>query len=279
MTAATGLMTTMAERAPFPVSWQLRDLRTGATAGGEEHRTVPEAGTLRLLLYLACLRAAAKNALDLDTPLRYEERHRQGHDAGILRWMTPGLTVSLGDALAQLIITADGVADALVREHLDGGPRSATDLMDGLCERADLTATRPADGVTSAADQVALVTSLVTTATGGTPARDLGLSAELASTALQVMASVLRTDGIAGRLPGHGPFLAEVAHLTCDGGTGDRFAAHWGDVGVAYQHGAPSYALAVFCTNVPEMVDGRPGRVHAVETIGAMSAVYWDHAA
>lgn len=277
----------ISERAPFEVRWKFHDLRGGSTHGRGESHPVPDAGTSRVVLYLACLHAASQGTLDLTASVRYEARHREGHDAGILRWMDPGLTISLGDALAQVIITGDGVASAMVLDHLDTGASTATDLITEFCRAVGLSTTRPAASddsastvdvpmVTSAEDQLALVVSLRASAEGGTAPLDLGLSPDLAREALRVMSSVLRTDGITAKLPGHGPFLAHVAHTACDGGTGDRPASHWADAGIAYQDETASYALAVFCTDVPAEIDGLPGQLYAIDTIGELSAACWN---
>lgn len=261
---------------PFTVSWYLIDLRDSREFHERGDTPVPCAGTDRLLLYLSCLRAVQRGQLDLSVPVTYEERHRSGAGSGIIRWMSPGLTITLGDALAQTIITGDSVATALVREELAARTVPAPDLVDGFCADAGLAQANCATSrVTSAYDQACLVESLVALARGAPPRVDLGIDQSLAARALDVMSSVLSTAGISAHLPGYGPFNARVAHLTCDGGNGEQPARHWADAGVVYQEGAPSYVLAAFCTGVPETVDGLPGAAAALGALGDLSAECW----
>ena len=58
------------------------------------------------------------------------------------------------------------------------------------------------------------------------------IDASLAEEALRIMRSVLKTDGIAAVLPAHGPFLADVGHLPCGGGTAGQWATDWAHTGV-----------------------------------------------
>lgn len=267
---------------PFEVSWYFIDMRDGGDLHYHGEAPVPSAGTERLLLYLSCLRAVQRGQLDLNATVRYEDRHRSAARYGVLRWMTPGLRITVGDALAQLIITGDSVGAALVREELASRQMPAFDLVDQFCADTGLSATSTIDGrpSTTPYDQARLVESLVSRAHDRPPRLDVGVDPPLAAQAVDLMSSVLSTTGITAHLPGYGPFHARVAHLACEGGEDDaiRSACALADAGVVYQEGVPSYALAVFCTGIPETLGGVPGTAAALTTMGALSAECWSRA-
>ncbi|MGH3096158.1 MAG: serine hydrolase [Streptosporangiales bacterium] len=262
---------------PFEVSWYVVDMRDGGEVHHRGEAPVPCAGIERLLLYLSCLRAVQRGQLDPNATVTYEERHRSTARHGVLRWMTPGLSITVGDALAQMVITGDSVGAALVREQLAARQMPASELVDGFCADAGLSSTRygAPDGTTTAYDQARLVESLVARAHDRVPQLELGLDPPRAARAVEVMCSVASTTGITAHLPGYGPFNARVAHLACDGGDDEPPARNWADVGVVYQQGEPSYALAAFCTGVPETIDGLPGSAVTLAAIGNLSAACW----
>lgn len=278
----SGMFHGFADPGPVEWSWFAVDYRLGESWGEGADDHVSFAGVDRLLLYLACLRAGASNRLDLSRTLTYEPRHAEGHDAGILRWMSPGLELSLGDALDQTMISGDGVCSALIHEVLEESFGSALDLLSEFCEdqgmvRTSLEAGSPRGtpivscGFTTPREQVELLEGLLGSAglgVGGTGRAIKGLDRGAATHALSVMRSVLKKSGLPGHLPGHGPYFTDAAHLCCDGGNGDARASEYGDAMIIFDEGSPITVAAVFFEGVGDTVEDVNGETWALDRFG-----------
>lgn len=267
------------EREPFATSWYIHDLRNGTTIAGGAGGTPVAAGAGRLLLLVAFLDKVQRGTFKLSDPVVYEEKHRVGATQGIIQWLAPGKQLAIRDALAQSIITGDSVSVAMIEDYLSARGTSPEALITSFCSDAGIElggfGESFIDAAVSVKDLVGLVDRLEGLRTGAADKNGFVIDASLAEEALRIMRSVLKTDGIAAVLPGHGPFLADVGHLPCDGGTAGKWSTDWADTGVVYRDGAARYSVSVTCNGVPEDIDGEPGPYRARSAIADVSYLLW----
>ena len=67
---------------------------------------------------LAVLNAASEGRLDLEDRIVYEPRLRDGVASGIFHYLTPGMTLTLRDAIVGMIVLSDNVCTKMVLERL-----------------------------------------------------------------------------------------------------------------------------------------------------------------
>lgn len=262
---------------PFQTSWHLKHLATGAAASRCGDVPVPSASTRKIAFMMATLAAVHAGRLRLDERLVAEARFMQGVASGVLYYMTPGFTLSLRDAIVQMIVCSDNVCTGLI------GERMPVAELQAFCDRAGMTGTRinaavpprdmPEDTVfdfvaqTTPDDQARLMQLILDGSGDEAVAAALGVTSDLCRMALQIMSWQAFREGIPGLLPTG----TVVANKTGGGKNGKM------DVGLVYRDGAPLFILAAYTDKVPPALpDGMPGLAIASRTIAHLSRAAWD---
>jgi beta-lactamase class A len=262
---------------PFVTRFAARNLITSEEFGRGEHEETPSGSTRKTSIMMTALRAATEGRVDLDEPITYEKRLSAGVASGIFRYLTPGIVISLRDAITGMMVLSDNVCTRMVLERL------TLEEVNGYCKSLGMANTHhrflipppalPIDHslesvtTTSAADQVLLLQTILDAQTSSEAQQRLGCSAELSAWALQTLRSQVLRYGIASRLPSE----TVVANK---GGRGKRGRM---DAGIVYRDGAPFFIIAVYTDEVPQaMSDGTPGYTIALETIGRLARACWD---
>lgn len=268
---------------PFEVRWRLEDLGGGRTWNRLGSVSGWSASTRKVSVMMAALSLAFRDALDLDRPVTYAPELKEGVRSGTFRYMTPGFSFPLRDALGQMMVTSDNVCTALVFGALGESPDDSIQAVNDYCQAIGLRDTvhrhifpdtslipwyhsNDSMTTTTASDQARLLTAIVDGAGDAAAAERLGCSQDLCRYALTLMSR--EYDQQMTRL------LPVRARGATKGGRGIRGRSH---VGVIYTGETPRYVLAVFTDWVPvTMLDGRPGTVHALATISALTRRAWD---
>ena len=262
---------------PFVTRYCIRNLLTGETFGRGAEEETPSASTRKTSIMMAAFKAVGEGRLDLDEQIVYEPRFAEEVASGIFRYLTPGIVISLRDAITGMMVLSDNVCTKMVFERL------ALEEVDLYCKSIGMAGTHHrflipplalspdhalgAVTTTTAADQVMLLQTILDAQTSQAAAEKLGCSADLCQFALQTLRNQVLRYGIHSRLP----FETKVASK---GGRGKRGRM---DAGIVYRDGAPFYIIAVYTDQVPQaMPDGTPGYTVSLETIGRLSRVCWD---
>lgn len=275
-TAATALEE-ICNAQPFTTRFMVRNLLTGETIGRGEDEETPSASTRKTSIMMAALKAVHEGRLDLDEQIVYEQRFSEEVASGMFRYLTPGIVISLRDAITGMMVLSDNVCTKMVFERLQ------LSEVDSYCKSIGMSGTHHrflipplalspdhtlgSVTTTTARDQVFLLQTILDAQTSPEAAELLGSSKELCAYALQTLKNQILRYAIPSRLP----FGTLVAHK---GGTGKRGRMN---AGIVYRDGAPFYIIAAFTDQVPQaMADGTPGYTVSLETIGRLSRVCWD---
>lgn len=275
-TAATALEE-ICNAQPFTTRFMVRNLLTGETIGRGEDEETPSASTRKTSIMMAALKAVHDGRLDLDEQIVYEQRFSEEVASGMFRYLTPGIVISLRDAITGMMVLSDNVCTKMVFERLQ------LSEVDSYCKSIGMSGTHHrflipplalspdhtlgSVTTTTARDQVFLLQTILDAQTSPEAAELLGSSMELCAYALQTLKNQILRYAIPSRLP----FGTLVAHK---GGTGKRGRMN---AGIVYRDGAPFYIIAAFTDQVPQaMADGTPGYTVSLETIGRLSRVCWD---
>jgi len=265
------------EEQPYVTAWYVKNLLTGEEADRDGHVAFPSGSTRKTSILMAVLRAVNQGRLDLNAPIVYEERLRQGVVSGTFKFLTPGFTISLRDALVQMIIVSDNVCTAMVMERI------SLEEINQFCRsigmrntvhrnsvpRPDMPADHKLDEVTtiSACDQGLLYDLILKGCSDHEVAQRLGCTPQQCAFAIEVLSwQKLRTK-MASLLPSD----TKVAHK---GGTGKRGRM---DGGIVFRNEQPLFIVTGYTDQVPwEMPDGMPGYVSAFNTLGRLARACWD---
>lgn len=256
----------------FTARFKVKNLLTGETIERGAGEETPSASTRKISIMMAALKAIGDGRLSFDEKIVYEPRHAEQVASGVLRHMTPGMVLSLRDAIAGMITLSDNVCTHMVFERL------SLEEVSAYCAEIGMSGTHhrflippialphdhPLDAVTvtTAADQVMLLDTILAAQTDADAAARLGLSQELCVFALKMLKSQVLRYGIHSRLP----FDTVIASK---GGRGKRGRM---DAGIVYRDGAALFILAAYTDGVPlVMPDGLPGYTVALETIGRLA--------
>lgn len=273
----TQTLNAICDAQPFVTRYMVRNMLTGEdfTRGADEE--TPSGSTRKTSIMMAALKAAHEGRLDLNEKIVYEQRLAKEVASGIFRYMTPGMIISLRDAVVGMMVLSDNVCTKMVLERL------TLEEVDGYCKAIGMAGTHhrflipplalPADHklsdvtTTTAADQVMLLQMILDAQTSPEAAAKLGCSQELCAFALQTLKNQILRYGISSRLP----FETRIASKSGRGKRGRM------DAGIVYQDGAPFYIIAAYTDDVPQaMADGTPGYTLSLETIGKLSRACFD---
>ncbi|MGY5802126.1 serine hydrolase [Rhizobium hainanense] len=255
----------------------MRNLLTGETIERCADEETPSASTRKTSIMMAALKAAQEGRLDLDEPVTYEARFAEEVASGMFRYMTPGIVISLRDAITGMMVLSDNVCTKMVFERL------TLEEVDIYCKSIGLAGTHhrflipplalspdhalKSVTTTTARDQAVLLQMILDAQTSTAVQEKLGVSAALCAYALQTLKNQILRYAIPSRLP----FGTVVAHK---GGTGKRGRMN---AGIVYRDDAPFYIISAYTDEVPlAMPDGTPGYTMALETIGRLSRACWD---
>jgi beta-lactamase class A len=262
---------------PFVTRFMVRNLHTGETISRGSEEETPSASTRKTSIMMAALKAVNDGRLNLDEQITYEERYAEEVASGIFRYLSPGIVISLRDAVVGMMVLSDNVCTKMVFERLN------LEEVDRYCKTIGMIGTHhrflipplalPSNHAlgsvttTTAADQVMLLQAILDAQESSDAAAKLGCSTEQCNFALKTLKNQVLRYGIPSRLP----FETVVA---TKGGRGKRGRM---DTGVVFKNGAPYYIIATFTDQVPHaMPDGTPGYTIALETIGKLSRVCWN---
>jgi beta-lactamase class A len=262
---------------PFVTSWCVRDYRSGLVADRDGAVPVPSASTRKISIMMALLRKAHAGEVDLAEPCVVTEALKHEVASGSLRYMSSGLTITLRDAMVQMIILSDNVCTKMVLQRL------TLEELNDFCRAAGMVGSthrfiipplglawdHPAEAVTTTtpADQVRLLGLIEAGCTDADAAATLGCSPGLCRMAMEILSRQMYRQMIPGLLP----WGTKVAHKTGRARRGRM------DAGIVFQHDRPLYALAAYTDQVPEtMPDGLPGYSAVFATIAKLSRACWD---
>lgn len=283
MTAPPALLDRLAAlsgKQPFSVTWSLVDLRTAAQLDLGGDAVVPAASTRKIAILMACLARVAAGTMRLDQRLVIEARH-QNNDSGCLRFLRPGLSLTLFDALTLMIIVSDNCCTAAILELIDLDEINRYSRAAGMV-RTRHVAVAPAssllneptpaglDGIntTTANDVAGLLAAIVAGSRDEAAAARLGCDTRLCRMALDILAGQQFRCGLPRLLPTG----TRVAHKTGVGPSNES------DAGVVYRDGIPIFALAVYTHAIPvTLKDGLPGRAIARDHIAELARQSWVH--
>lgn len=113
---------------PFVTRFMVRNLLTGEEIGRGENEETPSGSTRKTSIMMAVLKAASEGRINLDQPVTYEKRLAEEVASGMFRYMTPGIVISLRDALAGMMVLSDNVCTKMVLERL------TLEEVDGYCK-------------------------------------------------------------------------------------------------------------------------------------------------
>lgn len=276
MTDVTSLRSeveTLAQGSGLAFSWSFVDLESNERAGINDTEAVPTGDFEALIQFLALTHASKAGAIDLTKIYTFEDRHRDAGSEGCIGCMSNGLRLSLGDYLAQTVITGDLGAYAVVREGVADQGQDARELFDaflsevgegGLDGRESLGGGHRSSvdiGSTTTNEQIALLTSVVDDAS------------EQGAHTVKVLTSVLRGGGLDRGLPGYGPFKTKVARFARGGGETSPVR---NDGAVYFHDGKPRFLVSVAVHGIPAQVGELPGMVVAEDLIRDISRACWN---
>ena len=277
MTSTLEKLNAVCESRPFIVRYFIKNLRSGESFSCGGDGETPSASTRKISIMMAALKAVHEGRLDLAEPIVYEERLREQVASGVFRYLTPGITLSLRDAIVAMIVLSDNVCTKMVLERL------TLEEVDSYCKSIGMVGTHhrflipplalspdhALDEVTTttANDQGMLMEAILAAQASEAAAAKLGSTVELCAFALTTLKQQVLRYGIPSRLP----YETEIASK---GGRGKRGRM---DVGAVFLHGSPLYIIAAFTDNVPLVLsDGTPGYTASLETIGTLSRICWE---
>jgi beta-lactamase class A len=275
--STAGKLHAICDAQPFVTRFMVRNLLTGEEIERGASDETPSGSTRKTSIMMAVLKAASERRFDLDQPVTYEKRLAEEVASGLFRYLTPGIIISLRDAVTGMMTLSDNVCTKMVLERL------TLEEVDGYCKSIGMAGTHhrflipplalsPEHRLsevtaTTAWDQVGLLQMILDAQTSEEVRQRLGCSEPLAGYALQTLKNQILRYGISSRLP----FETTVASKSGRGKRGRM------DTGIVYKDGAPFFIIAAYTDEVPQaMPDGTPGYTMALETIGRLARACWD---
>lgn len=109
---------------PGHVALYARNLASGATVSVDGDRPVQTASVIKLTLMLQAMKQVQAGKLELTTPLPLTKAN-QVEGSGILQFLTPGLELSLHDAITLMITLSDNTATNMIIDRVGLAPTNA----------------------------------------------------------------------------------------------------------------------------------------------------------
>lgn len=275
-TALGTVLEAICDAQPFVTRYQVRDLRSGDDWCRGEREQTPSGSTRKTSIMMAALSAAGQGRLDLRERIVYEERHAHEVASGVFRHLTPGIVITLEDAIRGMMVLSDNVCTNMVFERL-----TLTEV-DAYCKSIGMLDTHhrflipplaldadhalDAVTVTTAADHVLLMQAILDAQACEAAAAQLKCSVAQCRFALDTLRRQVLRYGIASRVP-----MDTV--IASKSGRGKRGRM---DTGIVYMDGGPRFIIAAYTDQVPQLMpDGTPGYTLALETIGRLAQASW----
>lgn len=270
---------------PFTTRWALYDFRDGGFYGERVDEEQWTASTRKVSVMMCLLSEATAGRLDLDRVVEFTPGMAEGVQSGTFRYMTPGFSFPLRDALTQMIVSSDNVCIRLVFDALGADDRERLRVINDFCRNSGLHQTvhrhifpdttripwyhtdEPMT-TTTAADQIRLLRAIVEGSESPEGSERLAVSQELCRYALHLMTQGWDSFEFAR-------FLPDDVIVAQKGGRGIRGRS---EIGVIYgADGKPAVALAAYTDWVQtRMRDGRPGNDLAIDLISAFGRSAWE---
>jgi beta-lactamase class A len=266
----------LCDEQPFHSGWYFKNLRTGDILQRHGDVVVPSAGTRKIAIMMAALKAVNEGKLALDQPVVMEVKY-QNNDSGCFQHLSSDFVIQLRDALIMMIIVSDNTCTGAVADRVGLEPINA------LCQNLGMTGTTHRYGIPPAG----MAGYLPAEATNATTPADVGLLLDIilqgsrdagAATRLgctpelcQLAIDILSWQRLRNRLPSRLPRKVKVAHKT---GT---TANNYHDAGIVYLGGEPGFILSAYTDGVPdELPNGDAGQAAAHDLIGYMCRICYD---
>ena len=273
----TERLNVICDEQPFTTTFCVRNSRTGQQTDRSGTIPLPSASTRKISIMMTLLRKVHAGRVDFAEPCMVTEALKHEVASGSLRYMDAGLTITLRDAMVQMIILSDNVCTKMVLERL------SLEELNSFCRATGMAGTthrfiipplglpydHPAESVTTTTpvDQVRLLGLIQAGCTDPAAAETLGCSTALCRQAMEVLSWQLHRNMIPGLLP----FGTKVASKSGRARRGRM------DAGLVFHADAPLYAIAAYTDNVPEvMPNGLPGYAAVYATVARLSRACWD---
>lgn len=261
-------ITRQAADQPFALSWEIRPIGTGEVIGRDSTRAVASFSTRKVSVLLACLALVQAGELDLENHSVITEEMKDGVQAGIMRNLSAGISLSLRDSLLQMMSTSDNICTQLVFAAIGSVRPDPLQWVNDYCawmglhatlhreifpRTGDLTWSHSLDTLTTttARDQSHLLEKLGRGCVGDAAAAELLLSRELCEFARDAMLGLFT--------PALGVACTQIRFAEKNG----RGLRSLSQVGLALTaEGTPLAAVAAYAENIPTVLpSGVPGRV------------------
>lgn len=278
------ISTLMGDR-PFTTRWAMYNFRDGRFYGERYDEEQWTASTRKVSVMMCLLSEASAGLVDLDQEMVFTAELAEGVQSGTFRYMTPGFSFPLRDALAQMIVTSDNVCTRLVFGALGKDEREQLRVINDYCCNSGLHQTvhrhvfpdtsripwfhtdEPMT-TTAAADQIALLRAVVEGSENPEGSERLAVNQDLCQYALELMSEGENGTGLGRLLPRSVPVAQK-------GGRGVRGRSQ---IGVIYDvSNKPVVALSAYTDWVQTRLrDGRPGNEIALDLISAFGRGAWE---
>lgn len=278
-------LSTLMRDQPFTTRWALYDFRNAQFYGERFDEPQWTASTRKVSVMMCVLSEVTAGRIDLDREVEYTSGMAEGVQSGTFRYMTPGFSFPLRDALTQMNVSSDNVCTRLVFESLGADEREQLRVINDFCQNSGLHQTihrhvfpdtsripwfhTDAPMTTSTPiDQIRLLKAIVAGSQSASGSDLIAVSQDLCSYALELM--TLGWDSFE-----FARFLPDDVVVAQKGGRGVRGRS---EIGVIFDSdGRAACALAVYTDWVQTRLrDGRPGNDLAIDLISAFGRSAWE---
>lgn len=261
----------------FALSWEIRPIGTGEVIGQDSTRAVASFSTRKVSVLLACLALVETGELSLEDRSVITEEMKDGVQAGIMRNLSAGISLSLRDSLVQMMSTSDNICTQLVFAAIGSVRPDPLQWVNDYCawmglhatlhreifpRTGDLTWSHSLDTLTTttAQDQSCLLEKLGRGCVDDAAAAELLLSRELCEFARDTMLGLFT--------PALGVACTKIRFAEKNG----RGLRSLAQVGLALSGaGTPLAAVAAYAENIPTLLhSGVPGRVAAFDVFAEL---------
>lgn len=270
-------VTRIAGDQPFALSWEIRPIGTGEVIGSDSVRAVASFSTRKVSVLLACLALVETGELSLEDRSVITEVMKDGVQAGIMRNLSAGISLSLRDSLVQMMSTSDNICTQLVFAAIGSVRPDPLQWVNDYCAWMGLHATLhreifPRTGeltwshsldtltTTTAQDQCRLLEKLGRGCVDDAAAKELLVSHELCEFARDALLGLFT--------PALGIACKQIRFAEKNG----RGLRSLSQVGLALSAaGTPLAAVAAYAENIPTLLpSGVPGRVAAFDVFAEL---------